>query len=113
MTSLTRADREARIERDQANPEDTVHLVKTAPRVRSLIYHDDPDCGSFKSGVELAELSRREAQRRGRAPCIHCVLEEDVPRPGTGSDIHNQLADPDFGPEKVGLSPIGQRRDRA
>lgn len=74
MTSLTREEREARIERDDGDPEETVHTV--ARSSQSMIYHDDPTCQGLFNDATLKAWTREQAQDRTRAPCRYCVLKD-------------------------------------
>ena len=92
MSGPTRDERERRIERDDGDPDDTVH---TSDRYHSgTAYHDDPECGEAATVIELREQRRETAQRRGRYPCQSCVLGERY-REGGSMDAYQALADAD------------------
>lgn len=73
MTSTTRAEREARIARDDGDPEDTVQLSARGNNGSRSAYHE-PGCTQLPE--ETTERTRAWAQRRQHPPCKDCVLGE-------------------------------------
>lgn len=65
---------------------------------------DEPEGGSWKDR-DRAEL---EASDDRWERCAFCADTVNIYRGGTG-DVAARLADPDFGPEQLGLPAIGER----
>lgn len=69
----TREDRLARQQRDPGDPEDDVYTARNSP-----YYHDDRDCKRLKQVADddVSSDTRAAEQRRWKAPCLWCVLDE-------------------------------------
>lgn len=78
MPTLTRAEREARIARDDGDSDDEVHTSTNWKASAKNAYHEAADCRHLQSVApeNRIECTRGEAQRRGRFPCSECVLDE-------------------------------------
>lgn len=70
---LTRDERIARQAEDDGDPDAPVYLAQGGA-YGSHFYHDDQDCPKLKKTDAIAEVTRRAAQLKWRAPCSECVL---------------------------------------
>lgn len=84
-SAQTRADREARQEMDDGHPDDSVRYLPTSNPSSTgwdfstqhgfgQVYHEDPDCSYISDRVNYRTETRKQAQSKGLAPCIRCVL---------------------------------------
>lgn len=75
--SLSWRDREARIEKDDGDADETVYLLAESS---TSAYHTRRDCTglSRRDGVPIDERTRGEAQADIRPPCGSCVLSPAV-----------------------------------
>lgn len=73
MATVSRAEREQRIARDDGDPEDTVYRTTTS-NTNAKSYHEDPDCWRLGRVDDVTTTTREQAQRALRYPCSTCVL---------------------------------------
>jgi hypothetical protein len=99
MGYLTREELDRRIEEDDRDPEETVYVLQGAfwqqDRRKGKVYHCEENCGCIKSLEEMTRMTRREAQERGKAPCMRAQCHGETSTPDC--DLHDRLlaADPD------------------
>jgi hypothetical protein len=74
MVKMTREQREARIERDDGDPDDVVFLSSDSGTAKT--YHERRDCRHLQVADAFERLARGECWRQIRAPCKTCVLAE-------------------------------------
>lgn len=90
MPTVTRAEREARIARDNGDLDEQVQLSSKGKAGARNHYHDDPGCRHFQkiAPENRTESTRGEAQERGCPPCTECVLGEESDGRSVGCTGH-------------------------
>lgn len=68
--------------------------------------HTDPDCRALEYARTILGPKPRSVFDEDCEICRFCLDDIDATS-SPQSDIGKMLADPDFGPEDLGLSPIG------
>lgn len=99
---MNRAEKQARIDADDGDPDDTVYVMRRPTGgTHHHAYHDERTCAQERTAkfesAEVVECRRADAQRRQKYPCLDCTVDPAAVDDATGrtetTDYSGLLAD--------------------
>lgn len=89
-----------------------VWTASTANKSGCRPLHTEEDCPALRQATTVLGPKPRSVFGDDREICKRCSGEHDC-SDNYNTDIRATLADPDFGPEDLGLPPLGERGESA